>query len=320
MVTVIYLLQNLLKIGTGKGQRYLWYVQVFITLIFVESVFGATGAIHQYPHIFLLTFPLHFILVPLLFKIGSPSQHYGIKQGFWAGWPMIAPMLSFGFFLPIYGLDTAEKIAMINGEPTILLFQMGLLIAYNFFIIYRFRREALFIVSRKSQVGRSILIGLLAYVMVTIASGIWIELSYHLYVIFLPILWLVMVFLVKGKLKSSKKADEMELLKKIELVMVQERIYTNTNLSLKMLSEYLNCTPNEVSKTINSQLSIGFNEYVNRFRVDQAIALIRNRDNEKFTLESLAKTAGFNSSTTFNKAFKQITGKTPKEFRKLTES
>jgi AraC-like DNA-binding protein len=71
-----------------------------------------------------------------------------------------------------------------------------------------------------------------------------------------------------------------------------------------------------LSKVINSTYGQNFNDYINRFRVDEAVKLMNDPAYKNFNILVVAYDAGFNSKSTFNRAFKKVTGVTPKDYLK----
>lgn len=67
-----------------------------------------------------------------------------------------------------------------------------------------------------------------------------------------------------------------------------------------------------VSRLFSKNFSVGFKTLVNQYRVDRAVALIRETT---LSLSEVALDCGFQSIRTFNRAFKNITGVTPSELR-----
>ena len=53
---------------------------------------------------------------------------------------------------------------------------------------------------------------------------------------------------------------------------------------------------------------------MNEYRVEEFKRQIQNPQNKHLTLLAVALDCGFNSKSTFNRAFKNATGTTPKEF------
>ncbi len=68
------------------------------------------------------------------------------------------------------------------------------------------------------------------------------------------------------------------------------------------------------SKLFNEYTGMSFPEYLSGIRVQTAINLLLN---EELSITDCAFQAGFQSSTRFNKVFRDITGFTPREYRKL---
>jgi len=60
-------------------------------------------------------------------------------------------------------------------------------------------------------------------------------------------------------------------------------------------------------------MNTSFWDYVNRFRVEEARDLLEN--NPDVSIISVCFKVGFNSKSSFNTAFKKMTGMTPTEYR-----
>jgi len=86
--------------------------------------------------------------------------------------------------------------------------------------------------------------------------------------------------------------------------------------SLDKVSKSLKIPAKHLSQLLNETYNLNFNDYINKYRIEKAVALIQSDDKKKMTILEVAYDVGFNSKTTFNTAFKKFTGKTPSEFRK----
>jgi AraC-like DNA-binding protein len=84
------------------------------------------------------------------------------------------------------------------------------------------------------------------------------------------------------------------------------------------LSKHLSTNPSLLSKIINQGFEMNFNDLINYYRVEDVKLQLQNTANAHLTIMSLAYDAGFNSKATFNRAFKKVTGKSPKEYMVLT--
>ena len=103
---------------------------------------------------------------------------------------------------------------------------------------------------------------------------------------------------------------------KLEQCIREKKVYLNPNFSLSDLSRELAITPKELSKHINDTLGMNFSEYINMHRVEEVKQLMTSEDASKYTLVSLSEKAGFSSKSSFNAAFKKITGMTPTAYKK----
>lgn len=105
------------------------------------------------------------------------------------------------------------------------------------------------------------------------------------------------------------------LLKQLMHLMTTEKIFTDPDISLFELSKHLNITPHQLSQFINKHLNMRFNHFVNIYRIEEAKNILANHPDANII--SIAFHVGFNSKSTFNKLFKQYTGKTPSDYKAL---
>ncbi len=100
-------------------------------------------------------------------------------------------------------------------------------------------------------------------------------------------------------------------------LMTEESLFNNNDITLTQLAKRLDVHSNHLSQVINEKEEKNFYNYINSLRIKEFIKLASLPENKKFTLLSLAYDCGFNSKSTFNKHFKENTGKTPTEYFKL---
>jgi putative ABC transport system permease protein len=98
------------------------------------------------------------------------------------------------------------------------------------------------------------------------------------------------------------------------------RYYEDPELSLNSLAEKLDLNPHEVSRVINTVLKKSFNDFINEYRVQTVIRKMQDPDYDHITLLGIAYESGFNSQSSFNRIFKQMTGKSPAEYKKEQSS
>ena len=101
---------------------------------------------------------------------------------------------------------------------------------------------------------------------------------------------------------------------KITTLMGKEKLYQNPELTLKELAEKLFSNTAVISKAVNQGFKMNFNDFVNQYRIEAVKILFEKGEHKKQTLLAIAFESGFNSKTTFNRAFKKHTGLSPKEY------
>ena len=101
---------------------------------------------------------------------------------------------------------------------------------------------------------------------------------------------------------------------RLEKIMQEEKSYQDPELSLTQLAKALQTNPSLVSMVINKGFSMNFNDWVNKYRLEEVKSLFEKGEHKKQTLLSIAFECGFNSKATFNRAFKKATGLTPREW------
>ncbi|RKR82128.1 AraC-like DNA-binding protein [Mucilaginibacter gracilis] len=103
---------------------------------------------------------------------------------------------------------------------------------------------------------------------------------------------------------------------KIEELMDIQKVYLEPELTLTELARKAGTNASLLSKVINKTYGLNFSDYVNRYRVNEVIRLLEQPAYQNFTLLAVAYDAGFNSKSTFNRAFKKVTGVIPKDYQK----
>ena len=91
--------------------------------------------------------------------------------------------------------------------------------------------------------------------------------------------------------------------------------YQDPELSLSSLAEKLGLTTHELSRIVNQTFKKSFSDLINEYRVTDVVRKMQDPVNDHITLLGIAYGSGFNSKTTFNRAFKQVTGKNPVDYK-----
>ncbi len=105
----------------------------------------------------------------------------------------------------------------------------------------------------------------------------------------------------------------------LKAAMKASMFYRDPEISLSSLAEKLDIHPHELSRIINTALKKNFNDFINEYRVRDVILKFQDPAYDRVTLLGMAMDSGFNSKSTFNRIFKEMTGKTPVEYKASLE-
>ena len=90
------------------------------------------------------------------------------------------------------------------------------------------------------------------------------------------------------------------------------REHFDENISLDMLAERLEITPEYLSTLFNKEVGINFSTFLKKFRISQAKRLLKGTDDKIY---AIAVQVGYNDPKYFNRVFKEEVGVSPGEYR-----
>jgi len=103
-------------------------------------------------------------------------------------------------------------------------------------------------------------------------------------------------------------------LEQLRVAMERDKLYLDPGLNLAKLADHTDIGAKTISAVLNRSLQKSFNDYVNEYRVREAQERLLLPANRQLTISGIALDSGFNSQATFQRAFKNKTGMTPREF------
>ncbi len=137
--------------------------------------------------------------------------------------------------------------------------------------------------------------------------------------------WFVSPSLEVPSSKSLKYAsspldpEEVSQLKhQLETLMQSKKPYLDAQLTKPALAKMLHTNTTALSRVINESFGINFFHFINQYRIAEFIQLAQQKEYQHYTYLALAYEVGFNSKSTFNKAFKKIHHTTPRSYFKNT--
>lgn len=117
---------------------------------------------------------------------------------------------------------------------------------------------------------------------------------------------------VEPEPEELKLQQEAAFAERMYLLFEKEHVYLNPRLRLSELAMLLGTNRTYLSQYFNQNCESTFYDFVNDYRIHHAKLLLHSTDD---TLETIAMNSGFNSLSTFRRAFVQREGMSPIEFR-----
>lgn len=117
---------------------------------------------------------------------------------------------------------------------------------------------------------------------------------------------------VEPEPEELKLQQETAFAERMYLLFEKEHVYLNPRLRLSELAMLLGTNRTYLSQYFNQNCESTFYDFVNDYRIHHAKLLLHSTDD---TLETIAMNSGFNSLSTFRRAFVQREGMSPIEFR-----
>jgi AraC-like DNA-binding protein len=151
---------------------------------------------------------------------------------------------------------------------------------------------------------------------------VWVAIPLFIYLIAYFTLRQPDLFRVWIKTKSPENRERVNAEETIRIqamlegLMNRDKVYLDKEVNLSVLAEKVKTSPNNLSWLLNNVYQTNFYDYINRFRVEEFIKRLNNKEHVNRTLLAIAYDSGFKSKSTFNKAFKHELNKTPREYVK----
>ncbi len=96
--------------------------------------------------------------------------------------------------------------------------------------------------------------------------------------------------------------------------MQTDELYLDPELTVEKVGRHVQLPPKTISFVLNQHCQKSFNVFVNEYRIEAVKLRLTDRASNRLTLTGIAFECGFNSQATFQRAFRQATGTSPKEY------
>ena len=105
-------------------------------------------------------------------------------------------------------------------------------------------------------------------------------------------------------------------LAQLKKYMIEKKPFLNPSVTIQDISNDIQIPTRDLSLLINQKLGQHFFDFINSYRVENAMSILKDSTKNKMTILEILYEVGFNSKSSFNTAFKKHCGITPTEYRK----
>ena len=109
-----------------------------------------------------------------------------------------------------------------------------------------------------------------------------------------------------------------ELKGKIVTILQKKKKYKDKEYSAKQLAEDLGTNTRYVSAVVSVCFGMNYTSLVNKYRIENAKALLKDKRYRNLKMEEVSDMVGFSNRQSFYAAFYKLTGVTPRQY-KLSE-
>jgi AraC-like DNA-binding protein len=118
---------------------------------------------------------------------------------------------------------------------------------------------------------------------------------------------------VYRSLVSPKLMDEMK--DRILEIIVMQKKYKDKDYSAKKLADDLGTNTRYISAVVNVRFHMNYTSFVNKFRIEEAMAILVDRRYQDLRIEEVSDMVGFSNRQSFYASFYKLMGMTPRDYR-----
>lgn len=114
-------------------------------------------------------------------------------------------------------------------------------------------------------------------------------------------------------LVSPKFMDELKE-KILDIIIIQKK-YKDKDYSAKQLAEDLGTNTRYISAVVNVKFHMNYTSFVNKYRIEEAMALLVDKRYQGLNMEDISDMVGFSNRQSFYAAFYKFNNITPREYK-----
>ncbi len=335
----------MLQMMTNRKREMIHYLHAALFLavgisILIDPV-SRPGTAGLAPALLYINYPIDYLLPLILYFYIRLLFEEHISLSKWNLLFLIPFVLVTLAFFPFFLQSPAEKLSLypLDRQNWGYLSRFCLYVDYGIFfwmlicLLLALRKTRYYFSGPKPQVKKMFIFlslsGLLALSLI-ISNFTENTVHYKINMLFMNALLIGLAALIMGepdfyfKMRKSSSAIKYNrsqlktlnvegIMERINDLMELEQLFRDSEMTMDRLSALLRISRQQLSEIINSKFGQNFNTFLNTYRVEAAKReLLEDRESRILTI---AMNCGFNSKTTFNKVFQDLTGMTPSGWR-----
>lgn len=100
----------------------------------------------------------------------------------------------------------------------------------------------------------------------------------------------------------------------LDVILIQKK-YKDKDYSAKRLAEDLGTNTRYISAVVNVRFHMNYTAFVNKFRIEEAMSLLRDKRYKDLNMEDISDIVGFSNRQSFYASFFKQNGCTPRDYK-----
>ena len=124
---------------------------------------------------------------------------------------------------------------------------------------------------------------------------------------------------IKNKEAAYRSLLSQELVSRLKSRIVymicKKKKYRDSSYSAKQLAEDLGTNTRYISAVVNVSFGMNYTSFVNKYRIEYAKSILKEKRNSKLKMEEVSDMVGFANRQSFYAAFYKFTGISPRKYK-----
>ena len=116
-------------------------------------------------------------------------------------------------------------------------------------------------------------------------------------------------------IKDNQNEEITNQISTLKQYMAEKEPFLDPSLTIQELANQIEIPVRDLSVLINHQMDQHFFDFVNEYRIQKAMNILKDKSKSDLTVLEILYEVGFNSKSSFNTSFKKYTNLTPTAYR-----